>query len=147
MATAARQLRSGRPATARRAGAPPLALVTSRPARWTRRMRLALWAGSLVALLSLLLVVGAYAYLTQGQARLAHMQDQLQSQLSTHQQLETQVAKLEEPSRVLSVASGQGLVEPQKVNELPAANVYAPQQGNGAPEGTSGPSSGASAAR
>jgi cell division protein FtsL len=74
---------------------------------------------------SLLAVVGSYAYLTQGQVRLARMDQQLENQVAEQRALELQVAELEQPSRVLSDAQKQGLVVPARVTVLPQVTVPA----------------------
>lgn len=68
---------------------------------------------------SLLLVAAAQAYLTQGQVRLAHLQQQLTNEEAQHRDLELQVARLEDPSQVVSRAQQQGLTVPAQVTDVP----------------------------
>jgi cell division protein FtsL len=68
---------------------------------------------------SLLVVAAAQAYLTQGQVRLARLQQQLSTEESRHRDLELQVAQLEDPSHVVSKAQQQGLSVPAQVTDLP----------------------------
>ncbi|MGD0320552.1 MAG: hypothetical protein ABSC00_02930 [Acidimicrobiales bacterium] len=75
-----------------------------------------------LALGSLLAVAGAQAYLTQGQVRLTRLQEQLNTQLGQHRDLELRVAQLEQPANVLSEAQKQGLVAPNGVTDLPQVN-------------------------
>jgi cell division protein FtsB len=127
------------PARARRAPAPsaapsaspsrrpPLRVVGPRRRPPARRRALALAVGGAVA--SLLAVGGAQAYLVQGQVRLARLQQQLTTAQSEQRSLEVQVARLEDPSNVVSQAERQGLSVPSQVTDLPLV-------GNSAPSGT-----------
>ena len=67
---------------------------------------------------SLLAVSGSYAYLTQGQVRLARLQVDLARQGDEQRQLELRVSELEQPSNVMSRATHDGLVTPSKVTDL-----------------------------
>jgi len=68
---------------------------------------------------SLLMVVGASAYLTQGQVRLTRMQQQLTVEVGRHHDLELRVAQLANPSGVVSQAQRHGLTAPTRVTDLP----------------------------
>jgi cell division protein FtsL len=68
---------------------------------------------------SLLSVADAQAYLTQGQVRLARLQQQLTGEQARHRDLELQVADLEDPSQVVNKAQQQGLTVPAQVTDLP----------------------------
>lgn len=108
---------------------PPVRALAPRPRRTRRQDRRRRTIGILCVLLtvgSLLAVVGAHAYLTQGQLRLTQLQGQLNSQLARHRDLQLQVANLEQPASVLSEAQKQGLVVPANVNDLPQVNLTAP---------------------
>ena len=70
---------------------------------------------------SLLAVVAANAYMTQGQVELTQMQQKLTSDLGQHRDLEAQVAKLVNPSSVVSSAQAHGYVAPSHVTDLPQA--------------------------
>ena len=76
-----------------------------------------------IILMSLLIVVAASAYLTQGQVRLTRMQDQLTSVLGRHRVLEYRLARLSDPSRVVTQAENDGLVAPSKVTDLTPVRV------------------------
>jgi hypothetical protein len=80
-----------------------------------------------VAVGSLLAVVGAQAYLTQGQVRLTRLQEQLNTQLGQNGDLEMRLAQLEQPANVLSEAQKQGLVAPSNVTDLSQVNPPASQ--------------------
>ena len=68
-----------------------------------------------VFLVSLLMVVAASAYMTQGQVTLNRIQGQLDAVLGQHHLLEQQVARLSNPSTVVSQSQGHGLVAPTNV--------------------------------
>ena len=68
---------------------------------------------------SMLLVVAADAHLTQGQVRLARLQQQLTAELGQHRNLEARVASLSEPSKVVAQSQGNGLVPPSHVTDVP----------------------------
>jgi cell division protein FtsL len=67
---------------------------------------------------SLLVSVAAHAYLTQGQIRLASLQQKVTAQVNEHRDLELQVAQLEDPSHVVLQAERLGLVAPGQVGDL-----------------------------
>jgi hypothetical protein len=71
-----------------------------------------------ILLVSLLLVVAAGAYLTQGQVRLTRMQGDLTTVLGQHHDLESQLARLTDPSRVVAQSESHGLVAPSAVTDL-----------------------------
>jgi Tfp pilus assembly protein PilX len=125
MAVPASQLRA-RPAVRRQPSPstrPTLSEPRTRPQRRgpARRRRLVVAVFVVLVVGSLLMVAGARAYLTQGQVRLTHMQDQLQYQASEHSLLQLRVAELENPTNVLSQAQKQGLVVPASVSDIPQA--------------------------
>jgi hypothetical protein len=108
------------PDTAPRAR-PAVASPGRRVPHWSLRRTAAL-CGALV-LCSLLMVVAASAYLTQGQVRLTRMQQQLTSELGQHRDLELRVAQLADPSNVVSQAQRHGLTAPSQVTDLPQVNL------------------------
>jgi cell division protein FtsL len=117
------------PAHGRRPRRAPLRVVQefSRPGRKRRNRTQLLGLAALALVLgSLLSVVAARAYLTQGQVRLARLQTQLDKQLGMHRDLELQVANLEKPANVLAQAQRQGLVVPNKVSDLPQVSLSSP---------------------
>ena len=67
-----------------------------------------------IVLVSLLMVVAASAYMTQGQVRLTRLQAQLTAVLGQHHDLEQRVAQLSDPSEVVSQAQHHGLVAPEQ---------------------------------
>ncbi len=79
-----------------------------------------------IILVSLLMVVAASAYLTQGQVTLTRMQGQLNAVLDQHHLLEDQVAALSNPSKVVSRSQDQGLVAPTNVTDLNQVNPSEP---------------------
>jgi hypothetical protein len=103
--------------------------------------------GGAIVLVSLLMVVAAGAYMTQGQVRLTRMQGQLTSVLGQHRNLEERMAQLSNPSTVVSQSQSQGLVPPYNVTDLPQVNVSKPSTttattsaaGHGAAGATGGP--------
>jgi cell division protein FtsL len=64
------------------------------------------------------MVVAASASMTQGQVRLTRLQTQLTAVLGRHHDLEQRVAKLSDPSGVVSQAQRHGLVAPTNVTDL-----------------------------
>jgi cell division protein FtsL len=72
-----------------------------------------------IVVVTLLMVVAASAYLTQGQVRLTRIQQQLTSALGQHSDLEARVAQLADPSAVISQAQLHGLTAPTKETDLP----------------------------
>ena len=118
-ATAPSRVRSDAPSR------PVISRPASRPAPATSRRRT---GGSLrrtavvcvtLVLGSLLAVVAANAYMTQGQVELTQMQQKLTSDLGQHRDLEAQVAKFVNPSSVVSSAQAHGYVAPSHVTDLP----------------------------
>ena len=90
---------------------------------------------------SLLSVVAANAYLTQGQVRLTRMQQQLSTDLGRHRDLELEVARSSDPSKVVGEARSHGLVAPNHVTDLPQVSV------SGSTATTTAPSGGTTADR
>ena len=88
-----------------------------------RSLRRAAAAAVTVVAASLLAVVGADAYLTQGQVRLTRMQSQLTTVSDTYRDLQLRVARLSTPARIVSQAEGDGLVAPTHVTDLPQVTL------------------------
>jgi hypothetical protein len=82
--------------------------------------------GATLIVASLLAVVGADAYLTQGQVRLTQLQQQLTSASGAHRDLEAQVARLVSPNTVISQAEHDGLSAPSSVTDIPEVTVPPP---------------------
>jgi hypothetical protein len=122
-----RPTRPPAPSPGRRRSRRPLEAPDSRSTRSTRGIHraAAVIAGALVVG-SLLATVAAHAYLTQGQVRLASLQQQVAVQLNAHRDLELQVAQLEDPSHVIAQAQHQGLNAPSQVGDLPQVSLASP---------------------
>lgn len=98
---------------------PPLRVVPgSRPRlpAGRRRARLLMMALGLLVAACMFATVGAQVVLTQRQLRLDQMSQALSQAQMTNDQLELQVAKLESPSRIVSVAQ-------TKLHMAPPASV------------------------
>ncbi len=117
----------------------PLRLVQTGARRRRGRGRRALVVAVVLVVGSLLAVVGAHAYLTQGQVRLTRLQQILQSERSTQRALELRVAELENPASIVARAQQQGMVPPTKVSDLPQVDLSAPSAGSGASSAGSAP--------
>jgi hypothetical protein len=78
-----------------------------------------------IVMMSLLAVVAASAYMTQGQVRLTRLQGQMTSVLGQHHDLEERVAQLSDPSTVVSQSEHHGLVAPSDVTDLTQVNPSA----------------------
>jgi hypothetical protein len=117
---------------------------TRRP-RWSLSRTAAV--GGVIILISLLMVVAASAYMTQGQVSLTRMQGQLTAVLNQHHLLENSVASLSNPSSVVSQSQHQGLVPPSNVTDLtpvnpaqsPTTATTAPAAGHPSVTSTAGP--------
>ncbi len=86
-----------------------------------------------IVLTSLLMVVAAGAYMTQGQVRLTRLQGQLTTVLGQHHDLEARMARLSDPSSVVSESENHGLVAPSGVTDLPQVNTSPPTTAATAP--------------
>jgi hypothetical protein len=75
---------------------------------------------------ALLTVVVAQALLANDQVRLSNLQHELSLEQSAHRQAELAVAELETPSRIVAAATGEGMVRPAKVIELPYVSLSQP---------------------
>ena len=116
---------AGAPSTDRRA---PLRVVPSRSRRRTRvaTRRLVNTVSISIVVAALLAVVVAQAFLANGQVKLSRLQNQLTLEQSAHRQAELAVAGLETPSRIVAAASGQGMMRPASVTELPYVSLSVP---------------------
>lgn len=121
------------PARVRRASAParppassrtPLRVVGPRPRPPASRRPLVLAVGTAIA--SLLAVGAAHAYLTEGQVRLAQLEQQLDTAQTQQRSMEVQVAELEAPGRVVAQADKDGLSSPKSVTDLPLVSSTDP---------------------
>ena len=95
-----------------------------RSTRWVRRP--AALGATVLVVGSLLATVAAHAYLTQGQIRLARLQQQVAVQINEHRDLELQVSQLENPAHVVVQAQQQGLGAPSQVGDLPQVPLGTP---------------------
>ncbi|HUI03845.1 MAG TPA: hypothetical protein VLZ77_09910, partial [Acidimicrobiales bacterium] len=84
---------------------------------------------------SLLSVVAADAYMTQGQIRLTRMQQQLNTDLGRHHDLELDVARSSDPSKVVGEAQHNGLVAPDRVTDVPQVSESGSTASTTAPAG------------
>ncbi len=111
---------------ARRAPRPQLRLVDDarlqRAARQRRARRLAVTAAVMAGLVFMALA-GSHAFLVTNQVRIDELQQRVDEAQARHQALRLQVATLEAPDRIVSVAQDDlGLVRPDEVTYLrPAA--------------------------
>jgi hypothetical protein len=111
----------------RGASRPPLRVVSERRVGPGRHRRLFTMVAASMVVFSLLAVVVGQALLANGQVRLTAVEQKLGAAQSLHRQEELQVAGLETPSRVISVAlSTLHLVHPSGVEQLPYVSVTAP---------------------
>jgi hypothetical protein len=101
----------------------PLKVAAPPPSSRRQPWRRVVVASVVLALGSLLLVVGAQAYLISGQVRLVQVQQELNTQLGRHRNLDLRVAQLEEPSRIVAQAQKQGYTVPAQVNDLPRVDL------------------------
>lgn len=128
-----------RPGTAR----PRLRLVDNRrlelAARRRRARRLGV-VGAALAVAALLALAGTHAMLVSNQVRLDALEQQVAEAQAHHQDLRLEVATLEDPARVVSVATDLGLVPPEVVTYLqPVVPAHEQQPvAPGAPEIASG---------
>ena len=135
-----------RPAPAHRVR-PPLRVVPPDyvPPRVRRRRARGFAAGvAVLVALGLLGIASLHVVLTQGQFRLARLEEQATQQQSRYEQLRLQVAELESPERIVAVAQERlGMISPPGVTYLspsgPAAD--APVAKKPAPAASGGPSS------
>lgn len=116
-----------------------LRVVRPEPARTGRGARRAIFIGPALVLLSLLVITGAQAFLTEGQVRLTGLQADVAAAQTKKLDLELQIADKEQPAAMIAAARRLGLVVPSKISDLPAAAL---------PEGAqSKPSSGRRSAK
>jgi cell division protein FtsL len=102
---------------------PSLRVVPVRRRESARRRLLALLPVVMVVG-ALLAVVGGQAMLANGQVRLSALEQQLQIEQGVHRQLELHVSTLETPSRIVSAAVGQlHMVHPAHVTQLPYVSL------------------------
>ena len=125
----------------------PLRLVQTSARRRRGRGRPALVVAVVLAVGSLLAVVGAHAYLTEGQVRLTRLQQSLQSERSTRRALQLRVAELENPASIVARAEQQGMVPPTKISDLPQVALSSSgASSGGSPSGASSATTGSGVA-
>jgi hypothetical protein len=106
---------------------PTLRVVSARRTGTARYRRLFTAVAASMVVLSLLAVVLGQAMLANGQVRLTAVEQKLAAAQGLHRQKELQVAGLETPSRVISVAlSSLHLVHPDGVEQLPYVPLTTP---------------------
>ena len=123
----ARRVASTRPAGDPDRGSsrrPPLEVVPSR--RRGRARRLVKFLPAAMVVMALLIVVGGQAVLTDGQVRMTRIEQQLQAAQAEHRLQELNVSKLETPSRIVGAATGQGMIDPSHVTQVPWVSLHSP---------------------
>jgi hypothetical protein len=114
-----------RPSTRR----PPLRIFEPEQRRSSRRglsRRGQLWLAVAMVVSSLLVVVVGDAMVAQGQVRLAAVQTRIDGQSTLNKALQTQVAGLAAPDRVVAQAISDGLTAPPSVKDLPQVPLDVP---------------------
>ena len=115
-----------RPSTTRR---PPLRIFEPDPRRSPRRglsRRGQLWLAVAMVVSSLLVVVVGDAMVAEGQVRLAAVQTRIDGQSTLNKAMQTQVAGLAAPDRVVAQAISDGLTAPPSVKDLPQVPLNVP---------------------
>jgi len=80
-----------------------------------------------MVVVALLIVVGGQAMLANGQVRMARVDKQLQIAQSEHRERVLEVTKLQTPSRIVGVATGQlHMINPSHVTQLPSVSLRTP---------------------
>ena len=106
---------------------PPLRVVDPPRQRRPRPTARRLVAVSIaVAVGSLLLVAAADAYLTQGQVRLTRIQQQLNTELGRHHDLELRAAQRANPGAIVAGAQQHGMQAPGQVADIPLVSTPPP---------------------
>jgi hypothetical protein len=91
------------------------------------RRRLTTYLPALLIIGALLTVVVGQTLLTNGQVRMASVQQQLTTEQGVHRQALLQVTQLETPSRIVGAATGQlHMVHPTHVLQLPYVPLDTP---------------------
>jgi len=114
-----------RPATRR----PPLRIFQPEPRRGARRGRSArahVWLAVALVVGSLLFVVVGDAMVAQGQVRLSNLQSAIVSAQATQKSMQTEVAQLAAPDRVVAQGIALGLTAPAQVVNLPQVPLDVP---------------------
>ena len=108
---------------------PALRVFEPQPRRSQRRglsRRGHLWLAALLVAGSLLAVVVGDTLVTQGQIRMSDLQSQITSQLATQKSMQTEVAQLAAPDRVVAQGIALGLTAPATVVDLPEVPLDVP---------------------
>jgi hypothetical protein len=79
-----------------------------------------------IVVAALLAVVVAQALLATGQVRMSMLQHELTLEQAAHRQAELAVAQLETPARIVAAATGEGMIRPANVVELPYVSLSVP---------------------
>jgi hypothetical protein len=85
-----------------------------------------LWLAALLVVGSLLFVVVGDIVVAQGQVRMADLQSQATNQLAIQKSVQTQVAQLAAPDRVVAEGISLGLNAPPSVEDLPQVPLDVP---------------------
>jgi len=108
---------------------PALRIFEPEPRRSSRRglsRRGQLWLAVAMVVSSLLVVVVGDAMVAEGQVRLSAVQTQIAGRLTWNKAMQTQVAGLAAPDRVVAQAIAEGLTAPAKVIDLPQVPLNVP---------------------
>ena len=142
---------SGATAAARRAAAAPQSRPSTRraplrvfvpePRRSSRRRasrRAHVWLAVALVVGSLLVVVAGDTVVAQGQVRLSALQSAITAEQATQKSMQTDVAQLAAPDRVVAQGIALGLTAPAQVLDLPEVplDVPLPVPQTAAPAGT-----------
>ena len=123
---------------------PRLRLVDNRrleQAKRRRRARRLVVAAAVLAVASLIALAGTHAMLVSNQVRLDALEQQAAEAQARHQALRLEVATLEDPARVVSVASERlGMVPPETIIYLEPVDVAQGDSPPPAPESSEIPS-------
>jgi len=114
-----------RPATRR----PPLRIFQPEPRRGARKGRAArahVWMAVALVVGSLLFVVVGDAMVAQDQVRLSNLQGAIASAQATQKSMQTEVAQLAAPDRVVAQGIALGLTAPAQVVNLPQVPLDVP---------------------
>jgi cell division protein FtsL len=117
------------PSTRRR----PLQLVRPSSKGTRRSPGRGLVIGPILVLFCLLAIVGAQAFLTEGQVRLTTLQGEVSSAQTKNLDLQLQVANESQPSAVVSAAERQGMVSPAGVAHIGAVALAPPAESGARP--------------
>jgi hypothetical protein len=120
---------SGRPSPRSAPRRPPLRVfepTPRRPLRLRAPQRPHLWVSATLVVGSLLAVVVGDAMVTQSTVRLSHLQAQVDAAAATQKALDSSVAQLAAPTRIVARAIQLGMTAPAQVVDLPQVPLDVP---------------------